>query len=207
VGRTLAQAIVPNLVRQPLRLTDDYVRQSKTAPWWYHAVPLGGFAEPKHDLYGEPIRKGKAPAVPSADPVQRLARIPIDTGLKPAAVPHVADVALRNWNRLNPDKGEQYWPPGNSITSFKDFAGQKQKLTATQLAEVERIGGTRLRVMLAQQITPAEAANPTEATIEKIRAARAKVFGEARDEVVKRPAAPPKKPRSLSEIFGWTAPQ
>ena len=207
VARTAAQAIVPNLIRQPLRLLDDYVRDSRTAPWYYHAVPLGGFAEPRADLYGQPMKKGATPAAGLLGPLDRLARIPVDTGLAAAPVPHVADIALKNWNRMNPDKGEQYFPSGNSITSFKDLAGGKQKLTAAQLAEVERLGGLRLRVELARAITPAEAANPTEATIEKIRAARSRVFSAARDEVVRRPSPTRSPARSLRDLMGWTPPQ
>ena len=198
-ARTVLQAIVPNWVRQPLRLTDDYVRESKTAPWYYHAVPLGKFAEPKPDLYGNPMRKGATPFAPVLGPLDRVARIGIDTGLEPGRVPHVADIAIRNWNRENPEKGDQYFPPGNTIRTFKDFAGRTQRLSAAQLAEVERIGGVRLRVMLAQSISLAEAQNPTEATIEKIRAARSKVFAAARDEVVARPSPTPRRGRPLAE--------
>jgi N12 class adenine-specific DNA methylase len=202
-ARTVAQAIVPNLIRQPLRLLDDYARDSRTAPWYYHALPIGAFAEPRADLYGEPMRKGKTPLAPLLGPLDRAARIAIDTGLQPAEVRHPADVALANWNRRHTDKGDQYFPPGNSITSFKDLAGQGQKLTATQLAEVERIGGLRLRVELARSLTPAEVRNPTEETIKKIRDARGRVFSAARNEVAKRPA-PAKKPvRSLSDLMGF----
>lgn len=198
-ARSVVQAIVPNMVRQPIRLLDDYERESRTAPWYYHALPMGAFAQPRMDIYGQPVRKGRTPLSGALGPMDRFARILIDIGVKPTNFRHPADLALVNWNRANPN--EPYFPPRNSITSFKDMLGESHKLSAAQLAEIERRGGRRLAMLLAQQITPAEAAHPTKDTIDKIRSTRSKVFREARDAVVSRRHA-----RPLNDIMGWSNP-
>lgn len=207
LARNVAQFIVPNIIRQPLRNLDDYVRETKTAPWYYHAVPLGGFAESKYDLYGQPLRKGGTAVQPlGGDIPDRFARVVVDTNLKPNDPRHPADLALREWNRRNPAKGDQYFPSDNSIYSFKDLLGQNHKLTARQLAEVNRQGGQRLALELAQIITPAETLNPTQETIAKIERARRAVFTETRDRIVKTPLPPRRPSRSLAELLGWDNP-
>lgn len=205
--RDIIQGIVPNLIRQPLRNLDDYVRNTKTAPWYYHALPMGAYAEPRFDLYGQPIEKAGTPLEGAlGQPVDRLLRVVADTGLRPKPVRPLADTALVEWNREHPE--EPYFPSRNSITTFKDALGQKRDLTREQIANLERMGGLRFGLRTGTELTPGEAALPTPDSIQTITRARADAYGPARDAIAAQPAPPTrKKPslvgRSIEEIMGW----
>jgi hypothetical protein len=87
------QGFVPNLIRQPLRNTDDIVRDSKKAEAAYLALPMGRFAEPLIDYYGRPSEKlGNS-----------YTRLLIRQPNKPQDSTAV-EAAVERWNLENPDR-------------------------------------------------------------------------------------------------------
>lgn len=206
-SRDIIQGIVPNIIRQPARNLDDYVRNTKTAPWYYHALPLGAYAEPRFDAYGQPIEKAGTPLEGTiGQPVDRLLRVVADTGLRPKDVKPVADTALVEWNREHPN--EPYYPGRNSIATYKNALGQSQPLTAEQIARLEQVGGQRFGIQTGSTIPPGEAMAPSPDTVKKISDARRDAYGPVRDAIAAQPAPPRRKVgslkgRSLSEILGW----
>lgn len=204
--RDVIQGIVPNIIRQPLRNLDDFVRNYQTAPWYYHALPIGGFAEPRYDLYGDPIRKAGTPLEGMlGEDFDRPLRIIADTGLRPKAYRPPADSALVAWNRANPQ--ETYFPSRNSITTYTDALGERQTLTREQIAAVEKQGGRRFGLETGMGIPLAETIAPTADTRGLIQRVRGNAFEDARDAVVQQPVPPPRKTadvrgRSLRELLG-----
>jgi N12 class adenine-specific DNA methylase len=99
--RFILNALVPNLIRQPVRNMDPLVRDSTTADWWYQLAPLGSGAEARvNTATGEDKQK-------SGNAISRLV-IPatIESGK-----PTLSDIVLRKWNQANP--GKPAWAPSS----------------------------------------------------------------------------------------------
>ena len=97
--RWMLNAVVPHLIRQPLRKMDKFEREWKTRKWWYDAIPLSSGSERKVDpATGKDIKK---PATP-------LTRIVLPRHKVPAEKQVQSDELLANWNRENP--GESWGP-------------------------------------------------------------------------------------------------
>jgi len=155
-ARTLLTALVPNLIRQPLRNLDDYVRDTKNAPWYYHALPAAGFANPRYDLYGNPIAKASNP----------LARVLIDVGLDPYEYIEPADKFLTDFNRENPDL--DYAPGRYTAYRYKGATGKDVQMTPDQIARFDKEAGKAVQMRLRMELSPVELAARTEATKDKI---------------------------------------
>lgn len=167
--RTLLQALVPNIIRQPLRNLDDYVRDTKTAPAIYTLLPKGDLAEPKVDVYGNEIRKG-------SNPVMRLF---FASPLATEPVLQSTDELLMNWNRANPSMA---YAPEQAKAVYKGRDGKEKEMTAEETSRYRLAAGRLASVKLRAVATPSRVANPTEADIEAVRNA----FSEARREVRER---------------------
>ena len=140
----LMNGAIPNIVRQTTRNLDDQVRDSKNAPWYYHAVPYGDLAEPLYDLYGRPAMKGGT----------ALSRLFVT---EPARVESVApaDVLLGRWNQLNPVQkegdGSSYFPSDLTKASFKfkDLSGKYQDMTPAEIREFRKRVGVEISTQSA----------------------------------------------------------
>jgi DNA-directed RNA polymerase specialized sigma24 family protein len=167
--RTLLQALVPNIIRQPLRNLDDYVRDTKTAPATYTLLPTGNLAEPKVDVYGNEIRKGSSPVM----------RLFFNSALATEPVLEATDRLLMNWNRANPSMA---YAPEQAKAVYKGRDGKEVEMTAEETRRFRLAAGRLASVKLRAVATPARVAKPTEADIQAIRSA----FSDARREVRER---------------------
>ena len=167
--RTVLQALVPNIIRQPLRNLDDYVRDTKTAPATYTLLPTGNLAEPKVDVYGNEIRKGSSPVM----------RLFFNSALATEPVLEATDNLLMNWNRSNPSMA---YAPEQAKAVYKDRNGKEVEMTAEETRRFRLASGRLASVKLRAIATPARVANPTEDDIEAVR----KAFSEARRETRER---------------------
>ena len=167
--RTVLQALVPNIIRQPLRNLDDYVRDTKTAPATYTLLPTGDLAEPKVDVYGNEIRKGSSPVM----------RLFFNSALATEPVLEATDNLLMNWNRSNPSMA---YAPEQAKAVYKSRNGKEVDMTAEETRRFRLASGRLASVKLRAVATPARVANPTEDDIQAIRNA----FSEARRETRER---------------------
>jgi RNA polymerase sigma factor (sigma-70 family) len=167
--RTVLQALVPNIIRQPLRNLDDYVRDTKSAPATYTLFPSGDLAEPKVDVYGNEIRKGSNPVL----------RLFFNSALATEPVLEATDRLLMNWNRANPSMA---YAPEQAKAVYKGRDGKEVEMTAEETRRFRLASGRLASVKLRAVATPARVANPTEDDIQAIRSA----FSDARREVRER---------------------
>jgi|GEM_PF-1269087 len=167
--RTFLQALVPNIIRQPLRNLDDYVRDTKTAPALYTMLPKADLAEPKIDIYGNEVRKGSSPVL----------RLFFNSALATEPVLEATDNLLMNWNRSNPSMA---YAPEQAKAVYKSRSGKEVDMTAEETRRFRLASGRLASVKLRAVATPARVANPTEDDIQAIR----KAFSEARRETRER---------------------
>lgn len=166
VKRMVLQALVPNLIRQPIRNLDDYARDTRTAGPEYHLFPAGDLAQPKISVYGEPVEK-------SANPVVRLF---VSTALATNPTLELADRALLRWNSQHP--AESYAPdlPGRTYRR----AGKDVEMSAEEYRKFSENAGRLAVTKLRGSLVAAEAERPTEETVKKIREAFTDARAEAR---------------------------
>ena len=170
VKKTVLQALVPNLIRSPLRSTDDYVRDYKTASPLYDALPSSGNAQPKIDPYGEPVEKsGNA-----------LVRFFVSTPLKESPELHSADKLLVNWNHENPSEA---WAPESPKAVFKGKDGREVKMTGEEATKF-RIAAGRLAVAkLRGVVNPRNMENPKREDLAAVKKAFESASHEAKERI------------------------
>lgn len=167
--RAIVQALVPNIIRQPLRNLDDYVRDTKSGGLTYTALPAAGNAPQKLDAYGKPIEKdGNA-----------LSRLLLPTGTKPYEHLTKADEVLLRWNTRNPTEKWAPQPPERQYT--RD--GKHTEMTAEQYSKFTALVGQRVNAKLAAIIRPGATTNPTEKDVKAIRGAFEDARREAREQM------------------------
>lgn len=200
--KAVAQGVVPNLIRQPVRAVDDFARDSRNAPWYYHAFPAGGLAEPLYDLYGRPIEK-------AGSPVTR-ALVSVPTKQAPI-VP--ADRAMSRFNLENPN--DAYYPqqPNKSMFRYKvpvpglDAKGRPKfeykDMTPQQAAAFRKRAGQQFAAE-ATMTFPFGAGTATPLQMEDIKSKRDRVQRETKETMFpgRSPAMPPRKAPTLAELFG-----
>ena len=167
--RMALQAIVPNLIRQPLRQLDDYARDSKLAGIEYTLFPAGNLAEPKVNIYGDDVRKAGSP----------LSRLFFNAPLAADETLQATDKLLLNWNRNNPSEAYAPQDPG---TTYKNAKGDTVQMTAEEARRFRIAAGRLAAARLRAVATPRAVASPTESDISKIRS----VFSSAREETRER---------------------
>jgi RNA polymerase sigma factor (sigma-70 family) len=147
--------LVPNLVRQPLRNMDDYVRDYKHASTWYRLLPSAGNAEPKIDVYGKPVPK-------TGNWFTRMFTI---AGPKPAEQLQKADALLLRWNNEHPRDAKAPVPPS---TTYIDAQGKTQQMTNAQSTKFLQAAGHRFEQMLRGQISQRQIDHPKEEDVKMI---------------------------------------
>jgi len=160
--RFVMQAMVPNIIRQPLRNLDDYVRDTKHADAAYQALPAASLAQPKTNIYGGNVMKG-------GNPVMRLF---FSTPLAADAQLAQADALLLNWNRANPAEAYAPQQPGDTYKR----GGKEIKMTAEEYRRFSLAAGRLAVVNLRARLNAAKVARPTKEDVETVR----KAFEDAR---------------------------
>lgn len=214
IPKFLASAIVPNLIRQPLRNMDEYGREYRTAPWYYHALPVGDFAAKKIDIYGNPVRKGETPLaqwakgtsfedyLKAADPMLRLLW---DVGYRADEDVHPMDAAMRQFQIDNP--GEEYWPSRNYIDRYRDPMTDEldKPMTREEFEFFNVIAGQELSARGHEAMTELDRIDPTDETVQKVKKVRSGVFPEIRNQLFDGgvpPTLPKPKAKSIAESLG-----
>lgn len=148
----IATGFIPNIIRQPIRASDDYVRDTtlpKDLGFWQAMERRVGqsvlpqSAPVKVDVFGKPVEKDTAGGGPGTDLLLRLFS-PIDT--KGALHPDPLDVALYRYNLKHPDEGQfSVTAPSREIT--RTINGKEVKVTLPQniYDEMTRKAGTAAR--------------------------------------------------------------
>ena len=219
VPKVLAGALVPNLIRQPIRNLDQYARDYRTAPWYYHALPLASFAEKKIDVLGEPIPKANTPIVhllkgtaaePAARYVDPWLKLLWDVGYSHREDVHPLDAATRNWAINNPEMAETYFPSRNYVDTFTGADGEKYEMLPAEKALVDRLGGGAYSQRLMEELSQLDQDSPTEEVIDEIQGLRRGSFSGARDTLFQggeRPYISPKPLRIRDAFFGREEPE
>ena len=170
IKKMTLQAIVPNLIRAPLRAIDDYTRDTKHAGAEYTLFPSGALAEPNVDPYGNEIKKGSNP----------LLRIFFNSPLATDETINKTDALLINWNRENPH--EAYAPESPSGTYKKN--GKNLEMTAEQTHKFRLLAGRLASSQLKGIVNARNSVNPTKADIDNIKKAFESSREQARERIV-----------------------
>ncbi len=199
--KAVAQGMVPNLVRQPVRSVDEFARDSRNAPWYYQAMPLGGFAEPLYDLYGRPIEKAGNP----------LLRVVADVPTRQLPV-QAADKALQRYNLENPN--DTYFPTQPDRATFRyktpapgvDAKGKPKTatvdMTPREAAAYRAKAGQQFASQAATLFPFGASATPKQ--IADLKSARDKTFRETKEQMFpgRAPVLPARQAPTIAELFG-----
>jgi hypothetical protein len=174
--RQFLSGLVPNIIRQPLRNLDDFVRDSKYAGMDYTLFAAPDMAEKRANLYGEDMRKQG----------NGLSRLFFAAGIEPTETLKAGDRFLVNWNEKNRD--EAYWPerPNSAYYRFKNRAGNLVEMTPGQIATFDRMAGQAFERKLRAWLTPARAANPSEADLKRFEKDLSDARREAKETIARR---------------------
>jgi RNA polymerase sigma factor (sigma-70 family) len=142
-------SFVPNIIKQPLRSWDDYVRDGKYSDKGYKFIPIGNLAEPRSDIYGKPVQKqGNA-----------VSRLFFPSGVVPTPVLERGDQFLQSYNRT---AEKPYTPERPRNYKLKNAKGQWVAMTPQQIAGFDRKSGILFAVKLKSWLTPYAIEHPTE---------------------------------------------
>lgn len=156
-----AASFVPNLLRQPIRASDPYVRETSVEGnpkelipriaqrVGQSALPFGSLNEPRIDLYGNPIKK-------EGTVVSRL------TPMQGREVPKVepADKLFANWNAKHPD--EQFAPDKPTRRYVDPVTGKVNYMDDKMFRKYSELAGKAFQQATRAAINPQMAKNPTE---------------------------------------------
>jgi hypothetical protein len=191
--RTLAGLVVPNIIKQPVRDSDPYLRDWRDRDWTYHFMPIGeGQAQKKlNPVTGEPVLKEGNQAV----------RIAVPTGLDTSKPLPAWATAMNNYN--NGRSGRRFeeggsWAPGNPENTIVGHPSLPKGATIELKPEayafmVQGIARETNR-RLAGIITPAMAQRPDKEMIGVIINEHGKASATVRDYMRGRP------PESLGTV-------
>lgn len=162
------QSLVPNMIRQPIRSLDEWVRDYKSASPLYQTLPLPSLAQPKINVYGQPVAKGG----------NAFSRMFISAGVKPDAQLQKADQFLLNWNREHPAEA---WAPTTPPATYHDAAGKTKQMTPAEETKFLQVSGRRAADMLRGQLTESQVKRPSEEDLKRIK----KIFEDAHEQTKK----------------------
>lgn len=160
---SIVTGFVPNLIRQPLRETDEFMRDDRARPdeGFFEAIgkKLGSTVAPgmfpaRIDVWGRPIRRHAS---------ESLLRIIDPTDANFGATGDPIDIYIAAWNRKSDPKSILALEPiGNSVSS----RGQRITLTPAEQEEANRRAGQRARASLGDSW---DWRNPSPQGIDRIR--------------------------------------
>jgi hypothetical protein len=151
----LLTAWVPNIIRQPMRNFDDYVRNSKLAPPIYQSFPSGNLASPQVDVYGRDMQKGG----------NALVRMFVNTPLATHERLEQADRLMLNWNRENPQESYAPQPPRPVVRRN----GEDYEMTGPEYERFMRMSGKILVDSLRGRFSERQIRNPREEDIAEVK--------------------------------------
>lgn len=180
--KTLLESLIPNIIRQPLRNSDDLVRNFKASELQHSALPSGAHAEPAISEYGNQMVK-EGP---------EWLRMMLPLPIKPEG--KEADEMLENFARENPQ--EAYYPGRSTNATYKvpgvnPKTGKAEPVPMTDDEQKTALDVTRGKIrdeMLKQSnlLTPENVKNPSFEVIEQFKDIRSKANQQA-DKIIKRP--------------------
>jgi len=196
--KMLLSALVPNLVRQPLRNLDEWVRDTKGAAPIYQMLPAGSLAERKADLWGRDVQKSG----------NIFSRLFLATGTKVEPDAQKVDLLLQNWVHQNPGGARELSVPSSAINrTYKDAIGKEAQMTPEQFHRFTVDSGKLALTRLRGKFTQRQIDHPKAEDVKMIRGA----LEDARREVKERmfPAGPrgfghPRQAINLREVM-WAA--
>ena len=174
-SRFVKNAIVPNLIRQPIRNVDKYDREWRSKEWWYDILPLPSGAEKKVDpATGRYVERAGTAAtrlvIPKIEKTQKLVQ---------------SDKFLVNWNRENP---AQTWGPTTPSNSLNMLDGKGHiKLGPNSYKYLVKRSATLAQGLLDGKLSPFDIKEPRERKLNEIQTAYRKGREQARDELRSRP--------------------
>lgn len=189
--RLLFEALVPNLIRQPLRNLDDYIRRSREAPAAYSSFPAGGLAEPRINVYGQPVTKQG----------NWFTRQFFVAGVKPDAELQKADALLLNWNRHHPQNA---YAPSVPKTSYIGHDGKDTQMTPEQATRFTEAVGRRFTLDLRGRINQHMIEHPSEDDIKTIKSIHTKALEDVKTQMFPKPLARPKTTTNV--VRNWLQP-
>jgi hypothetical protein len=174
--RQFLSGLVPNIIRQPLRNLDDFVRDSKYAGVNYTLFAAPNMAEKRVNLYGEDMKKQGS----------GLSRLFFVAGIKPTETLKTGDRLLVNWNEKNRDAA--YWPerPNSSFYRLKNRSGEFVEMTPGQIATLDKMAGQAFDRKLRAWLTPTRVINPTETDLKRFKEDLSDARREAKETIARR---------------------
>ena len=133
---------VPNLIRNPARNSDPFLRETKgmtpAQQLPYQLLPIAALAPPvRRDVFGQPMQKEG----------NFLSRTVIPGNPRPAPKPNPFDVALRKYNLRNPSSAYAPSVPANT----RDSDEGSFKYTPAQYERFTKLRGENFRRLLAEE--------------------------------------------------------
>jgi hypothetical protein len=195
---TFASTFVPNILRQPMRAFDPYVRETsiETSPknlpagiaqrFMQSAAPMASVNQPRIDLYGNPVKKEGSAA----------SRLLLPTQASPAPKVQPADRLFSNWNKNNPS--EAYAPARASRRYFDPATGEVKYMDDKTFQRFAEKAGKTFAATSRAAITPRMAKNPTEDDKDMVKKLLRDARKQAREEVL---MTSPRRERSLKEVL------
>jgi hypothetical protein len=155
---------MPNIVRQPLRQMDPFVRDTRPKAGTTMAqetmrriIPAAGIAAPPRlNLMGKPIAKGRT----------ALSRIFIPARTQPDQRMSRIEQTLTNYNNALTDPEKRWWPDITPIDTMK-VHGDKREMNEAQYEQYVKMRGELAWNMLKNTYTNVN--NPSEYDIKRIR--------------------------------------
>ena len=194
-----ATTFVPNILRQPMRAMDPYVRETsiETSPkefgkglaqkFMQSALPMASVNQPRVDLYGKPIMK-------EGNTLSRLL-LPAQVSEAPQST-QKGDRLLATWNKNHPDDA---YAPGRPSRRYADpITGEIKYMDDKTFKKFSERAGQILATTSSAAITPSMIRKPSEDNKDMIRKMVTSARKQARAEVL---ATSPRKERSLKEIL------
>src|SRR5581483_7508918 len=176
-AKQILGAIVPNIIRQPLRNLDDWIRDTSKSGLGYQMLPAGAIGEKKTDVYGQPIKKGGF----------SLARMFFPSGTQPYAELEQADKLLLNWNRQHPKDVRAPNPPS---TTYQDAQGKTKQMTPAQATKYQMESGKRFRQLLRGRFATHQVEHPTEDDVKLIESMHRNATQAVKEEMFPRGGTP-----------------
>jgi hypothetical protein len=170
--KAVMQAIVPNIIRQPLRSLDEYVRDSHGGGLKYQALPSAENAPKAVNPYGHDIEKTGGP----------ISRLLFPTGIKPDEQLSRADRLLLRWNQENPSAK---WGPSTPDRKVK-LNGKEVDMPPDQYERFLRVAGRMASDNLSGRISERQIENPKPDDVKLIKEAFERAHREAKAQVEER---------------------
>jgi hypothetical protein len=169
--KILLDGLVPNLIRQPLRNWDDFLRDSKHSGAGYEVLPSSENAEQRIDAWGRPVEKDG----------NKLSRMFFPSGAKPYPELEKADQLMLSWNRQKP---LETWAPQPPTDTYHTPDGKTAKMTPEQYKRYSVLAGQTARDLLRGRISDSQIRKPTDEDVKMIKEAFTQAHEQAKAQIL-----------------------